>query len=386
MTERGLSAFLFLSGLAGFSLISCSDPAEPPPEVAAEEPSPEPGPAPPVTTAPESSREAADPANQGATIPGTRPATSPPSDAAEEAATESAPPPKMEDDAEATGDEAAGSEKRLTFPEIAGVDSPVETDILWTAYYIAPVTRDDPEKGRTLTFTDLAEKKIRYTVTGKSFRRAEMEAVAVGIDKEGKTRFGYRVDEGVWRELPEGSMGMGNKVNALVPLVHVAADQSTYPYGSLVHVPEAVDREFGDGKKMTGYFWIADTGGRIEGDHFDLFVGREEVYSGFLDTVKHQHHQTKIYPLPRVEKSWDPRNHAGLTRVLISTGHLDAPPDSEKVKDETLREALVAFQKDQPFIPSAEYGDPDAATTLWFLTQAAVKARSAEPATESVAE
>ncbi|MCB1232024.1 MAG: hypothetical protein KDN19_17275 [Verrucomicrobiae bacterium] len=346
---------------AGLALISCSDTTEkdaPREEAVAEKPAPE---AVEEKAAPESPIEV----HTGPAEP--------------EPAEKPAAPEKKAAPKDAAADEG------MAMPEIVGVESPIDTDIRWTAYYIAPVTKTEPEEGRTLTFTDLAGKKIRYTVTGKSFHRAEMEAVAVGIDKDGKKRFGYRVSEGVWRELPEGSMGMGNKVNALVPLVHIAADQGTYPYGSLVHVPDAVGFEFGDGKKMNGYFWVADSGGRIEGDHFDLFVGQSQVYSGFLDTVKHQHHQTTIYPLPKVEKAWDPRNNAGLARVLIATGHLSAPAGEEKVGDEILREAVVGFQKDQPFIPAAEYGDPDAATTLWFLTQAAIqeKQKAASESTSS---
>lgn len=202
----------------------------------------------------------------------------------------------------------------------------------------------------------------------------------LAIDKGGNRRFGYRVSEGVWKELPEGGMGMGNEMNTLVPLVHIAAQQSTYPYGSMVHVPKAEGIEFVEGKPMRGYFWIGDTGGRIQGDHFDLFVGEKEVYSGFFDTVKQAHHKTRIYPLPKVAKEWDPRNNSGLARILVATGHLKAP-DATKEKDATvskddLREALAAFQKDEAFIPPAEYGDPDGAATLWFLVQAALTAKA----------
>ncbi len=274
--------------------------------------------------------------------------------------------------------ESAKASRAPAFPEIVGVDSPIEADALWTAYYITPVTKSAPEDGRVLTFTDLAGKKMRYTITGNSFHQAELEAVAVGIDKEGRKRFGYRVEEGVWRELPPGSMGMGNRMNPLVPLVHIAADQSIYPYGSLVHVPGAEGRDFGDGNRMTGYFWVSDSGGKIKGDHFDLFVGQEEIYSGFLDIVRNKLHATKIYPLPTLETSWDPRHQSGLVRVLLSTGHLEAAAEGGQIDPRMLESALVAFQKDQPFIPAAEYGDPGAATSRWFLTQAAVRGHKAE--------
>jgi hypothetical protein len=67
----------------------------------------------------------------------------------------------------------------------------------------------------------------------------------------------------------------------------------------------------------------------------------------------------------------DPRTDDGLTAILRSQGLIKddiGPLDKYKILD-----ALVQFQQANKDIPVAEYGNPRAATTLWFLTQAALQ-------------
>ncbi len=242
---------------------------------------------------------------------------------------------------------------------------PEEVDVRWTAYYITPVEKAEPGEGEEVSFTNLKGEKIQYSITGDSAKRASMEAVAVAIDKDGKKRYAYQAEKGEWIELPVGSMGMGNRVNPLVPLIHVAADQSMIPYGSMIHVPDAEGYEFTEGQKMTGYFWVGDVGSLIEGHHMDLFVGHEEVYSSFVDTVKEPHKATRIYRIPKLPEEYNPGLQSGLSKILHKAGYLDR---DEEVPVEEIEAALLKFQKDEPHIPESEYGQARAATTLWFLT------------------
>ena len=266
----------------------------------------------------------------------------------------------------------AEEEAKPSFPPgMSHHGDPHEVDIRWTAYYITPVEAADEGEGEEISFTNTTGKKIQYSITGDSYERAEVEAVAVGIDKEGKKRYAYRADEGKWIELPVGSMGMGNRVNPLVPLIHVAADQSEFPYGSMVHVPDAEGYEFTPGNKMTGYFWVGDVGSLIVGDHMDLFVGHEEVYSSFVDSVKKPHKATKIYRIPKLDEEYNPGLQSGLSKILHKAGYLDR---EEEVPVEEIEAALLKFQKDESHIPESEYGQARAATTLWFLTQVVVGA------------
>lgn len=244
-----------------------------------------------------------------------------------------------------------------------GVESPKQTEMEWTAYYVTPVRFS--EAGQAVVFEDRHGRRHTVRLTRKSAREAEMEAVAVGVDKKGELRFAYRAGPGIWRELPEGSQGMGNRMNPLVPMRHVAADQTIFPYGSMVYVPVAAGVRIGN-RRMDGYFWVADSGGRIRGHHMDLFVGEHENYEAFVKSNHPTHHPTRIYPLPRPAKGYDPRTKAGLAALMVGAGSLaaDGAADEERVK-----RALETWQRKNPFIPEPEYGNPKAATTLWFLVQ-----------------
>jgi 3D (Asp-Asp-Asp) domain-containing protein len=261
----------------------------------------------------------------------------------------------------------------LPTEQIRGVAKPLDRNILWTAYYITPVERAEKSDGKSVNYTNQEGKRIRFTMTSGSFKRAEMEGVAVGLDKQGNPHFAYRVEQGEWKELEGDGMGMGNRMNPLSPFRHIAADQSLYPYGSLVHVKAAETAKIGD-TSLDGFFWVADTGGMIKNDHFDLFVGKEELYSEFLHHEKRQEkYQTKIYPLPKFPEGINPKTKSGLVKILRSRGHLAATTTEGDPSQEELKAALIAFQEKISYIPKTEHGIASAAVTLWFLTQAALE-------------
>ena len=247
--------------------------------------------------------------------------------------------------------------------------NPIQVEIHWTAYYVAPVEKTTPGKGRTILFVDRQGKKVSVALTTSSYDAATIEAVAVGIDKEGRKRYVYRVEDDVWHELPEGVEAMGNRVDALTKLTDVAADQKLYPYGSIIYLPAAVGKKFADGESMDGYFWVADTGGDIVGNHFDLFIGDETFYKDFTSRKIRAYYLTTIYKLPTLPEAKNPRTDAGLAAILRDIGLIPAEPPPK----EALDAALLSFQRANSRIAPAEYGNPAAATTLWFLTQAELK-------------
>jgi 3D (Asp-Asp-Asp) domain-containing protein len=234
----------------------------------------------------------------------------------------------------------------------------------------------DPGKGKIVTYTDLSGKVHKLRVTTECYNQAEIEAAAVGVDKDGVEHFAYRVGPGVWKELPQGCAGMGNKLNALVPLDHVAAEQRKFPYGSMIFVPMAVGLKLGDAAPSDGYFWVSDVGSAIKGNHFDLFVGNESVYKDFTGRDAKPTYATTIFRLPTPPKGMDPRTDEGLAAILRRGGYLkDEANPAEKYQ---VLDALVLFQQANPHIPVAEYGNPRAATTLWFLIQAALSPDAAK--------
>ena len=260
-------------------------------------------------------------------------------------------------------------------PKVFGV-KPVQVKIHWTAYYVTPVEKTTPGKGHPILVVDNQGKKVRVVLTTSSYDRATVEAVAVGIDKKGRKRYAYRVEDDLWHELPPGAAAMGNEVNVLVPLIDVAADQRRYPYGSMIFVPDAVGKKFADGESFDGYFWVADAGGAIVGNHFDLFIGDETLYKDFTSRKIKDRYKTTIYKLPNLPEAKNPRNDAGLAAILRDIGLITDP--AEPPPKEALDAALLSFQHANSRIPPCEYGDPVAAITLWFLTQAELKFQ-AEP-------
>ena len=255
-------------------------------------------------------------------------------------------------------------------PKVFGV-KPVQVDIHWTAYYVAPVQKTTPDKGHLIIVVDRQGNKVRVHLTRSSYDQADMEAVAVGIDKKGRKRYAYRVECDLWHELPAGAAGMGNELNALVPLTDVAADQKRYPYGSMIYLPDAVGKKFADGESFDGYFWVADAGGAIVGNHFDVFVGDETLYKDFTSRKLKDRYKTTIYKLPNLPEAKNPRNDAGLAAILRDIGLITDP--AEPPTKEALDAALLSFQHANSRIPPGEYGNPVGATTLWFLTQAELK-------------
>ena len=267
---------------------------------------------------------------------------------------------------------------------IIGVKSADTRQIHWTAYYITPAKLSAEEgKGRSVKYTNLAGETKTIWVTKECYNQAEIEAAAVGVDKNGVEHFAYRLAPGVWKELPQGCAGMGNKVNALVPMDHIAAEQSKFPFGSMVYAPVAVGLKLGDGEVSDGYFWVSDVGSAIKGNHFDLFVGKESIYKDFTSRDTKPTYTTTIYRLPAPPKGMDPRTDEGLAAILKSQGLIAGDvTDNEKYK---VLDALVVFQQSKKDIPIPEYGNPRAATTLWFLTQAALEASAKATADASPA-
>ena len=254
-------------------------------------------------------------------------------------------------------------------PRVFGVE-PVHVAIHWTAYYVTPVEKTTPGKGHPILVVDNQGNKVRVFLTTSSYDKATMEAVAVGIDKKGRKRYAYRVEDDLWHELPPGAAGMGNERDTLKPLIDVAADQKRYPYGSMIFVPDAVGKKFADGESFDGYFWIGDVGSAIVGNHFDVFVGDETLYKEFTRRAKSRH-KTTIYKLPNLPEAKNPRTDAGLAAILRDIGLITDP--AEPPPKEALNAALLSFQHANSRIPPCEYGNPVGAITLWFLTQAELK-------------
>lgn len=74
--------------------------------------------------------------------------------------------------------------------------------------------------------------------------------------------------------------GLGVQNYKLVPYRTIAVDKNTIPYGSVIYIPAAKGATITlpDGTSVVhdGYFFAADTGGAIKGNHIDTFTGISE--------------------------------------------------------------------------------------------------------------
>jgi 3D (Asp-Asp-Asp) domain-containing protein len=78
-----------------------------------------------------------------------------------------------------------------------------------------------------------------------------------------------------WRRA-YGPYGDGGRSWVLVPFRTVAVDPRVVPLGSVLYVPAARGAKFqheGRSLEHDGYFFAADTGGAIRGNHIDVFTG-----------------------------------------------------------------------------------------------------------------
>lgn len=251
---------------------------------------------------------------------------------------------------------------------------PVEVPVQFTAYYIAEVELENkPEGDATMPiwFTREDGKRIRQFLTPEDYQTMEMEGSALNIMPGGKKKPAYRLSSGEWKELPDGVIAKGNKMNPLVAYRHIAADQGIYPYGSLVHIDYKKKPKLPDGRAFDGYLWVADVGGMINGrSHFDLFVGGEETYEKILPMTSDKKHKVNIYKLPHPPTGLDPRQPSGLAKLLHQLGHHRDPENTELLE---LEKSVKRYQKTISHIPKQEHGFRTGAATIWYLTQEALR-------------
>lgn len=75
----------------------------------------------------------------------------------------------------------------------------------------------------------------------------------------------------------KGPFGDGAGGFILVPYRTIAVDRSFIPLGSVIYIPAARGKKFtlpsGETATHDGYFFAADVGGAIDGNHIDVFLG-----------------------------------------------------------------------------------------------------------------
>lgn len=123
----------------------------------------------------------------------------------------------------------------------------------------------------TVYTTDSSGKQItlNYATTGKT---QQVDCSKCDKYKNYKNK---KVGYTLWYEA-KGKFGDGVQGYQLVPFRTIAVDKTQIPIGSVLFIPEAVGTTFtlSDGSKWVhdGYFFAADVGGDIKGNHIDVFT------------------------------------------------------------------------------------------------------------------
>lgn len=267
---------------------------------------------------------------------------------------------------------------------------PIKGEAKFSLYYIAEVK--PKESGGIQGKVELGDREWEvFRLSPADTRRANMEGSLSVVDDDGEMHLASIISIGRWTMIPKGWEGRGNRTNPLVSYRSVAADPRYHPYGSRLFVPSTVGYTAPDGRKLDGWFWVADAGGGIKGRfRFDVFVGREARY---LDHMKAEEgkwtEDVTIEHPPKLPAKFNPKKPAGMTAILETLGyHIDTTLEAmvkspkEWSDDVALGTALNDFQRQHPEIPFAEYGTRIGAITQWYLHQAgaAVAAKKPYPA------
>lgn len=164
----------------------------------------------------------------------------------------------------------------------------------WATFYRIPTFRDVGEGGVPLL--DMTGRRLGPYLHAEDWCHASLEGSVRVLSAAGhSTVFNYigsreervQVDCSRWISLPglgysrfykaKGKFGDGVSGFSLQPFRTIAVDPAWLKYGSLVYIPSARGTRvaMADGKDLLhdGYFFVADTGGALYGNHIDVFVG-----------------------------------------------------------------------------------------------------------------
>lgn len=168
---------------------------------------------------------------------------------------------------------------------------------LWATFYSVPVV--DPLESGGVPLRDMSGRRIGPALTPRDWCRTAMEGTVrvggkvynyAGTRAPAAVKCKHRPSGTVrWRRAPH-PFGTGARGNALVPFRTLACDIGTVrgsrpwvkggyaKFGQRVFIPAAVGLRLPDGSVHDGMFHCGDVGGKITGNHIDVFLG--EVRGG----------------------------------------------------------------------------------------------------------
>ncbi len=174
---------------------------------------------------------------------------------------------------------------------------------LWaTMYYLYEVEASTTVSAVPLR--DLDDKVIGPKLNQKTWCLAAIEGSVrvddivynyAGVKNPRQTDCSHDPSERVRWAKTKHPYGIGSKNNPLIPLTSLACDLGTVKkstpwlsggyatFGQKIYIPAAKDLTLPDGTKHNGVFQCDDIGGKITGNHIDVFIGSA---TGLKDALK----------------------------------------------------------------------------------------------------
>lgn len=135
-------------------------------------------------------------------------------------------------------------------------------------------------------------------VCGRYYYRLAMEGTGVLSAANGGHTVNWKAD---WRFiiLTQCTYGRGEEEKCLLPYHTIAANNTIYPVGTILYIPDVVKRKvtLPNGDFHSGYFVVRDTGGAFTGagpERVDLFVAGQEDHDNIF--INKKIHKPSTFP------------------------------------------------------------------------------------------
>lgn len=153
---------------------------------------------------------------------------------------------------------------------------------LWaTMYYMKEVK----SSSSGIPLRDMRDKVIGPKLDSKTWCLGAIEGTVrvdgitynyAGTKSPAQTRCSHSPSSRVRWKVSKYEYGIGNRSNPLRPFKSLATDRSVIQSGCTVYIPEAVGIDYvfeGEWHKHDGVFYADDVGGKIKGNHIDVYIG-----------------------------------------------------------------------------------------------------------------
>jgi len=139
---------------------------------------------------------------------------------------------------------------------------------------------------------------IIAVVCSRYYARLAMEGTGVLSAANGSHTVNWKAN---WRFiiLNKCTYGRGEEEKCLIPFHTIAANNTIYPVGTILYIPDVVKRKvtLPNGELHNGYFVVRDTGGAFQSagpERVDLFVAGQEDSDNIF--INKSIHYPKTYP------------------------------------------------------------------------------------------